>query len=72
MDYKKKYLKYKTKYLTLKKLHGGTRFPTEDQLKLDKLINEEIDDKTYISGCSFTYSSYPIGNDLTKFFIISN
>ena len=48
MNYKKKYLKYKIKYLTTKKIyHGGMDFNHYD---LDKSIifkNKEAEDKNY-------------------------
>ena len=39
MDYKKKYLKYKLKYLTVKKLYGGSNYdinPIEKEQRIKK------------------------------------
>ena len=55
MDYKRKYLKYKLKYLTAKKLYGGSDdgrslqdwMWEEGQDKYNQLLEEEIDKKGY-------------------------
>ena len=39
MDYKKKYLKYKLKYLTAKKLYGGMDAKTLTQ-RVDKIVTD--------------------------------
>ena len=45
MSYESKYLKYKTKYLELKKLFGGNNSPVYTEL-LNKIKNLEIKFKT--------------------------
>ena len=41
MNYEKKYLKYKTKYLNLKNIqHGGKNFDEEKKILIDKLDSE--------------------------------
>ena len=46
MDYKKKYLKYKLKYLTTKKLYGGMNIREESE-DLEYDIFEELEDLEY-------------------------
>ena len=46
MDYKKKYLKYKLKYLTTKKLYGGMNIREESE-DLEYDIVEELEDLKY-------------------------
>ena len=41
MDYKQKYLKYKTKYLNLKNLEGGTHERPDDSFKFISNLNLE-------------------------------
>ena len=50
MDYKKKYLKYKLKYLTAKKLYGGSdHYPNKIIYKMEEDIKKNFEKKTTVS-----------------------
>ena len=42
MDYKKKYLKYKLKYLNIRKLYGGAESRVGDKRKINEILTTDL------------------------------
>jgi hypothetical protein len=67
MDYNKKYLKYKIKYLELKKLYGGD--PLEDKSVGEKILHFEDIPQDIINKIKENHKDLRIDSELRKFII---